>query len=164
MGRDAEPEDRHPAPERRHSQQGVQGLCQVVGQESRKVTPVDGLRLYGQGMSYSMEVPVEPGGHFLVEVSEQNVAKGLQVADRGPSEVVARASALLAAALDSMRPVAKTVCENLSEMSLDETTAQFGRAFGDEMGIIFAKGTAVVHFSVTRSPKGPDLVDGTGDG
>jgi hypothetical protein len=111
-------------------------------------------------MGYLMEVPVESGGRLVVEVADDDLPGSLELAARGPGEVVARASESLEAALDSLRPVVRTVREKLGEMSPDETTVEFGLVLGGETGIVVAKGTAEVHFTVTLSWKG----DGAGSG
>jgi hypothetical protein len=105
-------------------------------------------------MGYLMEVPVEAGGRLVVEVSEDDLPGSLELAARGPGEVVARAGQSLEGALDSLRPVVRTVREKLAEMSPDETTVEFGLLIGGETGIVVAKGTAEVHFTVTMSWKG----------
>jgi hypothetical protein len=105
-------------------------------------------------MGYLMEVPVEAGGRLVVEVGDDDLPGGLDLAAPRPGEVVARATASLEDALDSLRPVVRTVREKLSAMAPDETTVEFGLVLGGETGVIVAKGTAEVHFTVTLSWKG----------
>ena len=111
-------------------------------------------------MGYLMEVPVEAGGRLVVEVSDDELPGSLELAAPRPGEVVARAAASLEDALDSLRPVVRTVREKLIEMAPDETTLEFGLVLGGETGIIVAKGTAEVHFTVTLSWKGTGARDG----
>jgi hypothetical protein len=105
-------------------------------------------------MSYLMEVPVDGGGRLVVQVGDEELPGSLELAARGTGEIVARARQSLEEALDSLGPVVRTVRAKLGEMSPDETTVEFGLLIGGETGIIVAKGTAEVHFTVTLSWKG----------
>jgi hypothetical protein len=44
-------------------------------------------------MAYPIEVPVESGGRLLVEACEADLPSGLELAARGPGEIVAKRTA-----------------------------------------------------------------------
>jgi hypothetical protein len=100
-----------------------------------------------------MEVPVEAGGRLVVQLNDGDLPGNLELAARGPGTIVNYARESLEDALDSLQPVMRAVRERLSAMSPNETTVKFGLVLGGETGIIVAKGTAEVHFTVTLSWK-----------
>lgn len=100
-------------------------------------------------MAYLIEVPVEGGGRLLVEAGEADLPDGLELAAVGPGEIVARARANLQEAIDQIRPAIVAVRERLAAMGPDEVGVEFGIVLGAETGVVVAKGTAEVHFTVT---------------
>lgn len=113
-------------------------------------------------MTYLMEVPLETGGRLLVQASEEDLPGGLELAARRPSEILARAAQPLEQALDELRPAVEAVRRRLSTMAPDEVTVEFGIVLGAEAGVVVAKGTTEVHFTVTLTWKPGDnrLQDG----
>jgi hypothetical protein len=66
---------------------------------------------------------------------------------------VDRAKVTLEEALRKLKPSLDKVVHLLREMSPDETTVEFGLKIGGETGVIVAKGTAEVNFSIRMSWK-----------
>nr|MDT0656477.1 CU044_2847 family protein [Micromonospora sp. DSM 115978] len=106
-------------------------------------------------MSYLIDVPVEGGGRLVVQASEEDLPDELVPAAR-PGEVVTRASETLEAALDQLRPAIVAIRSGLAAMAPDEMTVDFGIVLGAETGIVVAKGSTEVHFTVTLTWKRPD--------
>lgn len=97
---------------------------------------------------YLLEVPVENGGSLVVEVNENDVPSDLQLASK-PGEIAARASQTLEQALDQVKPAIGAVLDKIRTFAPDKVTVEFGLVLGAETGVIVAKGTAEVHFTVT---------------
>jgi NTP-dependent ternary system trypsin peptidase co-occuring protein len=106
-------------------------------------------------MVYLIEVPVEGGGHLLVQVSDAELPGDLQLAAARPGEVVARARQSLEQALDQIKPAMRAVLDRLVAMSPDEVRVEFGLTLGAETGMVVAKGTSEMHFAVTLGWKRP---------
>jgi hypothetical protein len=104
-------------------------------------------------MTYLVEVPIETGGRLLVQASEEDLPVGLELAARRPSEILAHAAQPLEQALDELRPAVEAVRSRLSAMAPDEVTVEFGIVLGAETGVVVAKGTTEVHFTVTLTWK-----------
>jgi len=99
-------------------------------------------------MGYLIEVPVQGGGQLRVQVGEEDLPGGLQLASLRPGEVVARASESLERALDQVRPAVRTVLDWMMSLGPDEVTVDFGVVLGAETGVVITKGTSEVHFTV----------------
>jgi hypothetical protein len=99
-------------------------------------------------MTYILEVPVESGGRLLVQAGEDDLPDGLELAALHPGELVARARDSVEAAMDEVKPAISAVANRLKEMSADEVVVEFGIVLGAETGVVIAKGTADVHFTV----------------
>jgi hypothetical protein len=101
-------------------------------------------------MSFLVEVPVE-GGHLFVEAGAAELPGDLELAAHRPGEVVAQASQTLERSLDQLKPGITAMVRRLKMMSPDAITVEFGLLLGAEYGIVVAKGTGEVHFTVTMS-------------
>lgn len=110
-------------------------------------------------MTYLVDVPVEGGGRLLVQVSEDQLPGGLELAALRPGEVVARVGQSLEQALDQVRPAVAALRDRLAAMAPDEMAVEFGIVLGAETGVVVAKGSSEVHFTVSltwRQPPGPE--------
>ena len=105
-------------------------------------------RLEGAHLTYLIQVPIESGGRLVVQASDED-AGDLQLAALRPGEVVAKASESVERAIAALQPAIRAVRSQLEAMSPDETTVEFGVLLGGETGVIVAKGTSEVHFTVT---------------
>jgi hypothetical protein len=109
-------------------------------------------------MSYLIEVPVESGARLLVQASDDDLPGDLELAALRPGEIVTRASKSLEQALEQIRPAVNAFLTWMKTMSPDEVGVEFGIVLGGEAGVIIAKGTGEVHFTVTLAWKGADKV------
>jgi hypothetical protein len=101
-------------------------------------------------MVYVMEVPVSGGGPLLVQVDEDDLPGGLELAARRRSgQVVAVAEESVQEALDQVKPAIGAVAERLRSLAADQVTVEFGLLLGAEGSAIVTKGKAEVHFTVT---------------
>jgi hypothetical protein len=102
-----------------------------------------------------MEVPLDGGGVVVVEVGEAEVpADQLQLASDGPGPLVARARQALETSLAEVTPAVRAFCQGLREAAPDEFTVEFGLKVGGETGLVIAKGTAEVNFTVSMTWRG----------
>ncbi|HET8681912.1 MAG TPA: CU044_2847 family protein [Micromonosporaceae bacterium] len=117
-------------------------------------------------MTYLLDVPVEGGGRLLVQASEDELPGGLELAALRPGEVVARVEKSLEQALDQLRPAVAAVRDRLAAVAPDEMAVEFGIVLGAETGVVVAKGTAAVHFTVSLTWRQPraDPAGLAGDG
>lgn len=106
-----------------------------------------------QGGPMLMEVPLEGGSHIVVEVDEDELTAGqLELAsDQNSGSVVARARRALETSVAEIIPAIRAVCDGLRDAAPEELTVTFGLNVGGETGLIFAKGTAEVNFTVTMT-------------
>ncbi|KUF20340.1 hypothetical protein AT728_40380 [Streptomyces silvensis] len=88
----------------------------------------------------------EEAAVFEVDVDVDPSAGDLDLAAGGG--VAARARVSLDEALDQVRPTLSRVAETLRELGPDTAELEFGLKMGGETGVIIAKGTAEVNFSV----------------
>jgi hypothetical protein len=104
-------------------------------------------------MAYLLGIPVAPGSDELLvfEVDHNEVPGDLVLASPDPDKAVDRAKVTLEA-LRNLKPSFDKVVRLLREMS-PETTVEFGLKIGGETGVIVAKGTAEVNFSIRMSWK-----------
>ena len=105
-------------------------------------------------MTYLIDVPVEGGGRLLVQAATSDLPGDLELAGARPGEIVARASRSLEQALDQLQPIVRAVHDRVAALSPTETTVEFGVVLGAESGVIIAKGTAEVHFTITLTWNG----------
>jgi Trypsin-co-occurring domain 1 len=103
-------------------------------------------------VTYLVEFPVDGGGTLLVQASAEELPGGLELA-ASPGEVVSRARESVEHAFDKFKPAIGAVVKSLHAMAPDEFAVEFGIALSAESGVIIAKGSADVHFTVTLSWK-----------
>lgn len=85
-------------------------------------------------------------GTAVFEVDPDPDATDLDLAAGGG--VVARARVSLEEALDQVKPTLSRVADTLRELRPDTAELEFGLKMGGESGVIIAKGTAEVNFTV----------------
>lgn len=69
--------------------------------------------------------------------------------------MTARAQVTLEEALTKLKPSLHKIVHLLRDLSPEETVVEFGLKMGGETGVIIAKGTAEVNFTVRISWKSP---------
>lgn len=101
-------------------------------------------------MPYLLGVPVsgEDNDVVVFEVDRSEVSGDLVLASQDVDKVADRARVSLEEALTRLKPSLQKVAHLLQEMSPNETVLEFGLKIGGETGIIIAKGTAEVNFTV----------------
>jgi uncharacterized protein (DUF1786 family) len=106
-------------------------------------------------VSYLLGVPVGAGTDDVVvfEVDRSEVPDDLVLASAEPGKVAARARMTLEEALADVKPSLVKIVDVLRGMTPGEMTVKFGVKMGGETGVIIAKGTAEVNFTVTMSWK-----------
>lgn len=106
-------------------------------------------------MAYLLGVPVSGEGHDVVvfEVDRSEVSEDLVLASQDLDKVTDRARVTLEETLAGLKPSLQKVARLLKEMSPSETVLEFGLKIGGETGIIIAKGTAEVNFTVRMTWK-----------
>jgi len=109
-------------------------------------------------VKYVMEIPVEGGGVLRVQGPDDEVPSGLVPAANQPpaGPLIAKADETVQAALDDLTPAITATTGRLRKLAADEVTVEFGIVLGVEGGVIVAKGSAEVHFTVTLTWKQPD--------
>jgi uncharacterized protein (DUF1786 family) len=106
-------------------------------------------------VSYLLGVPVGAGtGDVVVfEVDRSEVPDDLVLTSAEPGRVAARARRTLEESLADVKPSLVKVVGVLREMMPGEMTVEFVVKMGGETGVIIAKGTAEVNFTVKMSWK-----------
>lgn len=106
-------------------------------------------------MGYLLSVPLAAGSEEILvfEVDRGEISEDLVLASPEPNKVADRARVTLEDALGKLKPSLNKIVHLLKELSPDETVVEFGLKIGGETGIIVAKGTAEVNFSVRMSWK-----------
>jgi|SRR5271157_1868819 len=106
-------------------------------------------------MAYLLGVPVEANSDDILvfEVDRGEVSDDLVLASSEPDKAVDRARVTLEEALGKLKPSLLKIIHMLKEMSPDETELEFGLKIGGETGVIIAKGTAEVNFTIRMSWK-----------
>jgi hypothetical protein len=109
-------------------------------------------------MSLLIEVPVEGGGRLLVEADPEQLPGELQLASghAAPGEVMAKARQSLEQALDQLQPAMSAVLDRLKAVAPDEVGVEFGLTLGAETGVVVAKGSSEVHFTVSLTWRRPE--------
>lgn len=116
-------------------------------------------------MAEMVEYPLEDGGVLLVQAAAVDAAPdGLGLAS--PTEEKAKKAAeTLESALSSVMPALKSVTEKLRDLSPSELGVEFGLTLTAETGIVVAKGSAEVHFTVKVTwSKDASVKDGAAPG
>lgn len=99
-------------------------------------------------MAQLVEFPLDDGGVLLVQAAGPDTSgDGLGLAS--PEDRLKKAGETLESALNAVTPGLKTVATRLRELSPDEVTVEFGLTATAETGVVVAKGSAEVHFTVT---------------
>lgn len=106
-------------------------------------------------MAYLLSLPVEADSEdvLILEVDRSEISDDLVLASPEPGKLVARAQVTLEEALAKLKPSLQKIVQLLKELSPDETEMEFGLKMGGETGVIIAKGTAEVNFTVRMSWK-----------
>jgi Trypsin-co-occurring domain 1 len=114
-----------------------------------------------------VQVPLddsEGGAVVLVESDQRDILGGLTLASPDPGQAAAVASRSLAASLEHLEPVLRTVRDKLTASAPEHFSVEFGVKLGGETGIILAKGTAEVNLKITmtwdRKAGHPEGADG----
>jgi hypothetical protein len=105
-------------------------------------------------MAYLLGLPVgDDGNEVLVfEVDPSEVSDDLVLAaPPEPGQIIAKAQVTLEQALAKLKPSLQKIMHMLKELSPDETEVEFGLKIGGETGVIIAKGTAEVNFTIRMS-------------
>jgi hypothetical protein len=113
-------------------------------------------QLTGKAMAYLLGLPVGANGNevLVFEVDPSEVSDDLVLAAAPePGQIVAKAQVTLEQALAKLKPSLQKIMHTLKELSPDETEVEFGLKIGGETGVIIAKGTAEVNFTVRMSWK-----------
>ncbi|MGH3244959.1 MAG: CU044_2847 family protein [Trebonia sp.] len=100
-------------------------------------------------VSYVIDVPIGSGGVLRVQATDEDLPPGLELAALRPGEVVARANESLESALEQLRPAVDTIRRQLKGLAPSEVSVEFGIVLGAETGLMVAKGTAEVHFTIS---------------
>jgi hypothetical protein len=105
-------------------------------------------------MAYLVGLPVESGSDEILvfEVDRGEMSDDLVLASPEPSQITARAQVTLEGALENLKPSLLKISRLLKDMA-PETEVEFGLKIGGETGVIIAKGTAEVNFTVRMSWK-----------
>jgi hypothetical protein len=101
-----------------------------------------------------LEVPLDGAGKegvLLVETERLDIPGALVLATRRPGGAAAKATQTLGESLEQLEPLLRTVKDKLVASAPDSFEVQFGVKLGGETGIILAKGTAEVNFTITMS-------------
>lgn len=116
-------------------------------------------------MAGVLSYPLGDGGVLAVEAASPGGEGGLELA--APRERLKKAEErlrssgeTLESALDKVSPGLKTVAAKLRALSPDQATIEFGLTVTAESGVVVAKGSAEVHFTVTMMWNG---ANGDGD-
>ena len=108
-------------------------------------------------MTYIVEIPVAEGGVLRVEGNLDDISSGLVPAARSAAgPLVSQASQTVESALDDLTPAITATTNRLRALAADEVTVEFGLMLGVEGGVVVAKGSAEVHFTVTLTWKRPE--------
>lgn len=99
-------------------------------------------------MAEVVEFPLDDGNVLRVQAATADAAgSGLGLAS--PGDRIAQAGEKLDNAIAEVTPALKTVTEKLRALSPDDLTVEFGLTLTAESGVVVAKGSAEVHFTVT---------------
>jgi Trypsin-co-occurring domain 1 len=106
-------------------------------------------------MERLLGVQLEAGSDDIIvfEVDSHEIHDDLVLASSEPSKLADRARITLEESLEKLRPSLTKIVHLLKDLSPDETVLEFGMKIGGETGVIIAKGTAEVNFSVRMSWK-----------
>jgi hypothetical protein len=100
----------------------------------------------------SLPVDAQDGDVVVFEVDRAEVADELVLASPA-GEMAARAKISLEEALGKLQPSLQKIVRMLKEVAPDEAAVEFGLKMGGETGVIIARGTAEVNFTIRMSWK-----------
>lgn len=100
-------------------------------------------------MTEIVEYPLEDGGVLLVQPASVDADQGDLGLASPAGERAKKARETLESALGQVTPALKSVAGKLRELSPDGLTVEFGLTLTAESGVIVAKGSTEVHFTVT---------------
>ncbi|MFI6645737.1 CU044_2847 family protein [Streptomyces sp. NPDC050504] len=96
-----------------------------------------------------MRIPLEDGQFLVAEVDQDDVPEEpVVLASPRPERSMAQASRTLESGLYGLRPALVGLAEALRVLAPQTVSIEFGLKLGGETGVILAKGTAEVHFTV----------------
>jgi hypothetical protein len=106
-------------------------------------------------MTQLLSVPLDAGGSEIVvfEVDRTEIPDDLVLASPEPDELAERAKVTLEDGLAKLKPSLRKIAHTLKDLSPESTEIEFGLKIGGETGIIIAKGTAEVNFTIRMSWK-----------
>ncbi|WP_055569360.1 CU044_2847 family protein [Streptomyces atriruber] len=101
-------------------------------------------------MSELVRIPLEDGEFLVAEMDRSDIpGESVVLASPEPGRAVAQATRTLESAVLSLRPALTALTETVKSLAPDAVTVEFGVKLGGETGVILAKGSAEVHFTVT---------------
>lgn len=98
-------------------------------------------------MTEVVNFPLEDGGTLTVQAAGADMASGLDLAS--VEDRLMRSGETLESALGKVTPGLKAVVTRLQKLSPDGMSVEFGLSVTAETGVVVAKGSAEVHFTVT---------------
>jgi Trypsin-co-occurring domain 1 len=101
-------------------------------------------------VAYQLAVPLSNDSDDVVifQVDRQDVPDSLVLASDDSDRMADRARVNLEEALTKLKPSLHKIRDMLQDLSPDETSVDFGLCVGGECGVMFAKGTAEVNFTI----------------
>ncbi|MGW0651320.1 CU044_2847 family protein [Streptomyces umbrinus] len=109
-------------------------------------------------MAQLVRIPLDSGEFLIAEVDRSDIPEeSVVLASPEPGRSVAQASRSLESSLLSLRPALAGLADTLNALTPETVSIEFGVKLGGETGVILAKGTAEVHFTVNVqwTPKPP---------
>lgn len=106
-------------------------------------------------MAYLLGLPVRSDGDdvLVFGVDRSDVLDDLVLASPDLGGVADRARVTLEEALAKVKPSLHEIVHLLQELAPEQTEVEFGLKIGGETGVIVAKGTAEVNFTIRMSWK-----------
>jgi len=100
-------------------------------------------------MAEIVEYPLEDGGVLLVQPASMDAGLGELGLASSAEDKAKKATETLESALAQVTPALRSVANKLRDLSPDDLTVEFGLTLTAEAGIMVAKGSTEVHFTVT---------------
>ncbi len=106
-------------------------------------------------VTYLLGMPLERGSDevLVFEADRSEISGDLVLASADPEKLADRTRLTLEEALGNLKPSLQKIVHLLRELSPDETAVEFGLRIGGEIGVVIARGTAEVNFTVRMSWK-----------